>query len=556
MLVEAASNRNISVAVLDKNNAPAKQVNGTHPGVDGSFSDPQAIRKLGKQSDILTVEIEHVDTHVLEELEREAQAQGRKIDIQPSWQAIRSIQDKYLQKVTLLDGEVDGPESVSIPDSSTEALQKAADTLGLPFMLKARTGAYDGKGNYPIKTRGDFKAAVEMLKNRPLYAEKWVDFTKELAVMVVKTKEEAGTKNWESSTLSYPTVETVHEDSICKLVYAPARGISAETNRNAQQLARRAVASFKGKGIFGVEMFLLKNNSILVNEIAPRPHNSGHYTIEACRLSQYDAHLLAILDRPVPTKGLQLLKPSITLNILGGADPHSYLTLANAADAIGAKVHLYGKGKATKGRKMGHLTILGDSMDEAEAEIRPLVAIADEIRTESTPRKPIQRPNPLLAVVTGSESDQPHLEAGYEILRELGIPYEKRILSAHRTADEMAQYAKTADARGIKVIIAAAGGAAHLPGMMAANTSVLVIGLPIKPTVGDGMDSLVSMTNMPRGCPVATVGINNSPNAALVAAKILGGWDGAIKAKLDAYTGKARNDSLNNDRRLQEENDA
>ncbi len=556
MLVEAANNRNISIAVLDKNNAPAKQVNGTNPGVEGSFAESQTIRKLAKQSDILTVEIEHVDTQVLEELEREAQAQGRQIDIQPSWQAIRTIQNKYLQKVTLLEGEVDGTESIPIPESSAEALQKAADSLGLPFMLKARTGAYDGKGNYPIKTQKDFEAALKTLKNRPLYAEKWVDFTKELAVMVVKTREEAGTKNWEPSTLSYPTVETVHEDSICKVVYAPARGISAETNRNAQQLARRAVASFKGKGIFGVEMFLLKDNSILVNEIAPRPHNSGHYTIEACRLSQYDTHLLAILDRPIPAKGLQLLKPSIMLNILGGADPKSYLKLANAADAIGAKVHLYGKGKATKGRKMGHLTILGDSMEEAENEIRPLVAIADEIRKESGPHKSAPRPEPLVAVVTGSESDQPHLEACYDILKKFGIPFEKRILSAHRTADEMAKYAQNADERGIKVIIAAAGGAAHLPGMMAANTSVIVIGLPIKPTVGDGMDSLLSMTNMPRGCPVATVGINNSTNAALTAARILAGWDSAIKAKLEEYIGKARKDSLNNDRRLQDEHEA
>lgn len=556
MLVEAANNRHISIAVLDNNNSPAKQVNGTNPGVDGSFSDPQAIRKLAQKCDILTVEIEHVNTHVLEILEQEAQAQGTQFDVQPSWQAIRTIQDKFLQKVTLLEGNVDGTESIQIPHSSLEELQKAADSLGFPFMLKARTGAYDGKGNHPIKSMKDFEAALKALKNRPLYAEKWVNFTKELAVMVVKTKEVAGTNDWESSTSSYPTVETVHEDSICKLVYAPARGISAETNENAQQLARRAVASFKGKGIFGVEMFLLKDNSILVNEIAPRPHNSGHYTMEACRLSQYDAHLLAILDRPVPAKGLELLKPSIMLNVLGGADPKSYLELANAADAIGAKVHLYGKGKATKGRKMGHITILCDTMDEAENEIRSLVAIADRIRRESGPRKEVQRPEPLVAVITGSESDQPHLKACYDVFDKFGIPFEKRILSAHRTADEMTTFAKNANGRGIKVIIAAAGGAAHLPGMIAANTSVLVIGLPIKPTVGDGMDSLLSMTNMPRGCPVATVGINNSTNAALTAARILAGWDKAIKAKLEDYIGNARRDSLNNDRILQDEHNA
>lgn len=144
MLVEAANNRNISVAILDQPNSPAKQINASKIGVDGSFSDPQAIRKLAEQSDILTVEIEHVDTHVLEELEREAAARGKKLEIQPSWQAIRTIQDKYIQKETLIRGKVDVSESLPISTPSEEELHKVAKSLGLPFMLKARTGAYDG----------------------------------------------------------------------------------------------------------------------------------------------------------------------------------------------------------------------------------------------------------------------------------------------------------------------------------------------------------------------------------------------------------------------------
>lgn len=560
MLVESASNRNISIAVLDKENSPAKQVNGSNPGVDGSFSDPQAIRRLAKQCDILTVEIEHVNTHVLEDLEREAQVEGKKIDVQPSWETIRKIQDKFLQKLPLKDNGVEVVEFMPVTAASVEDLRKVGKSLGFPFMLKARTGAYDGKGNFPIKSENVFESALNILKDRPLYAEKWAEFTKELAVMVVKTKEEADTREWESSTLSYPTVETVHEDSICKLVYAPARSLSVETNRAAQQLARRAVASFKGKGIFGVEMFLLKDNSILVNEIAPRPHNSGHYTIEACRLSQYDTHLLAILDRPIPAKGLKLLKPSIMLNILGGEDPRSYLKLANAADAIGAKVHLYGKGTATKGRKMGHLTILGETMEEAESEVKSLIAIADDIRTEKVPRESERKTlskssgQPSVGVMAGSISDQDVLKGCYKTLKDLEIPFEKGIKSAHRTPDEMAKYAKEAGARGIKVIIGAAGGAAHLPGMMAAHSGpVPVIGLPIKPTVGDGSDSLVSMTNMPNGCPVLTVGVNKAVNAALGAARILAGWDDALASRLKAYVDRTAQESLENDRRLQQE---
>ena len=554
MLLEAANNRNINIAILDKKGSPAKQVNPTNLGVDGSFSDAQAIRKLASQCDILTVEIEHVDTQALEDLERESLSQGKKIEIQPSWQAIRKIQDKYLQKMILEQTGVSTAKSLSV-FSSTEAVSSVAEVLGLPFMLKASKGAYDGRGNYPINSREDISLALEYLGGRPLYAEQWAHFTKELAVMVVKTKDEADTSRWKSFTVSYPTVETVHEDSICKLVYAPARGISAQVDQQARQLARKAVAAFRGKGIFGVEMFLLKDNSILVNEIAPRPHNSGHYTIEACRLSQYDTHLLAILDRPIPAKATELLKPAIMLNILGGTDPTSYLRLAIAADAVGAKVHLYGKGSATKGRKMGHLTIVAETMEEAEKDVESLICIANEIRAEKSTTgisTLTSKISPLVGVITGSISDQPHLEACYKIFHDFDIPFEKGIKSAHRTPDAMAGYAKSASSRGIKVIIAAAGGAAHLPGMVAAfSKSVPVIGLPIKPSIGDGWDSLVSMTNMPRGCPVLTVGVNNAVNAALGAARILASWDEGLRMKVEGYVDNAASESLGNDRKLQ-----
>ena len=384
----------------------------------------------------------------------------------------------------------------------------------------------------------------------------------EIAVMVVKIKNEADPLAWESSTKSFPTVETIHQDSICKLVYAPARGLSDRLNAQAQKLARRAVASFKGKGVFGVEMFLLKDDSILINEIAPRPHNSGHYTIEACRFSQYDAHLLAILDRPIPPKSLQLLNPAIMLNILGGSDPNSFLGLANAADAAGARVHLYGKGTATKGRKMGHLTLVGDSMPELEEEMRHLIRGADGLHDEEPPEQPLLDPatapparsEPVISITTGSISDQPHLKDCYSILTHLAIPFEKRITSAHRTPSSMAAYASAAPARSsIKVIIAAAGGAAHLPGMVAAfSKTVPVIGLPIKPSIGDGWDSLVSCTSMPRGCPVLTVGVNNATNAALGAARIVAGWDEGVKRRLEAYVDRAEKESLENDRKLLE----
>lgn len=324
---------------LDAPNSSAKQVSNHDGHVDGSFKDADAISKLASKSDVVTIEIEHVDTYMLENIAKTS-------DVQPSWKTIRTIQDKYLQKEHLQSNGVATAQSIALEGPSLSQLEKASQSLGLPLMLKSRREAYDGRGNYAVKSKDDFKPALEALaSNKDLYAEKWAEFRMELAVMVVKTKD---------NVLSFPTVETIHENSICKLVYAPARGVSKSINEQAQALARKAVACFEGKGVFGVEMFLLQDDTLLVNEIAPRPHNSGHYTIEGCPISQYEAHLRAILDLPIHQEDLELREPAIMLNILGGDKPDSHLQFAKEAlKQRRTKVHLYGKGQARKGRKMG-----------------------------------------------------------------------------------------------------------------------------------------------------------------------------------------------------------
>lgn len=529
MFVEAANRLNIQVNVLDAGHAPAKKIAHHSNHTDGSFKDFGAISKLAQTCDVITIEIEHVDTHVLEQIDS-------KSDIQPSWQTIRMIQDKYIQKEHLIKNGVSTAHSILIQTNDQQGLEVAGRQLGFPFMLKSRTDAYDGRGNFPVKSPSDFVAALETLGKRPLYAEKWAEFKMELAVMVVKTKD---------GVLSYPVVETVHEDSICKLVYAPARGVSPEVQRHAQELARKAVACFTGKGIFGVEMFMLPDQTLLVNEIAPRPHNSGHYTIEACPTSQYEAHLRAILDLPIRKESLQLREPAIMLNILGGQDADSHIKIAEKAlEVPRTQIHLYDKGAARPGRKMGHVTVTAATMSECETILAPLVAAVDAQRrerlgipqshstTSSTTSSPAR-----VAVIMGSYSDLPVLKPGLELLGSLGIPVATRITSAHRTPRHMADFTSSLDTAlpAVKVVIAAAGGAAHLPGMAAAHTSHPVIGVPVKPSIGDGMDSLVSMTNMPRGVPVATVGINNSINAAILAARILGTVDAGVRERLEAY---------------------
>ena len=238
--------------------------------MDGSFKDPKAIRLLAQKCDVLTVEIEHVDTDVLEELavgeqtdENWRRSKGTKVEIQPSWHTIRTIQDKYTQKEHLSEHGIATATSVPIEQNSLQELQDAAKELGFPFMLKSRTEAYDGRGNYPVEDESKLHKVLHVCQNRPLYAEKWADFRMELAVMVVKM-EECVTEDWKGSTLAFPVAETVHEESICKLVYVPARGISDSTMQQARDLAQSAVATFRGKGVFGVEMFLLEDGKRLV----------------------------------------------------------------------------------------------------------------------------------------------------------------------------------------------------------------------------------------------------------------------------------------------------
>ena len=580
MLVEAASRLNIKVAVLDSDNAPAKQINlvASDKHVTGSFAKASDVKALASKCDVLTYEIEHVDTKILEDLEEDKPfIQGTTWSrIQPSWKTVRTIQDKFLQKQHFAKFGIPTAKSIAVGTSEPQGLKEIADQLGYPLMLKSRTESYDGRGNYPVKSVSDIEPALKALEGRPLYAEKWAHFKMELAVMIVKTNREDSLDNWEPNTLSYPTVETIHEDSICKLVYVPPRNVSRKVALEAQELARRAVSTFPGTGVFGVELFLLRDDSLVVNEIAPRPHNSGHYTIEACHMSQYQAHIRAILPElasEIPPAATELkVDAAMMLNILGGPQPDSHLLVAKAALKIpGAEVHLYGKGEGRPGRKMGHITICGKSISECEIKMHPLILLADAIRAYRNDKLPVsaatimstakelEKSNPvptakaLIAVVMGSDTDLATLRPGLTILDTMNIPYEVNITSAHRTPQFMLDFGKTAAARGIKAIIAAAGGAAHLPGMMASETSVPVIGVPVKASSLDGLDSLLSIVQMPRGVPVATVGIGNSTNAAILAARIIGNSYPSARKWVEDHLEQMDDENMEKQHRLQRE---
>ncbi|KAG0281067.1 phosphoribosylaminoimidazole carboxylase ade2 [Linnemannia exigua] len=474
MVQEAASRLNISLTILDEPlDAPAKQVNAFQTHLQGSFKDPIKIRELAQQVDVITVEIEHVDTHVLKELE----ASGKSIHPTPA--TISLIQDKYLQKQHLAKYQIPLADSLDCPDQ--EAIEKAGQVFGYPFMLKAKTMAYDGKGNYVVKSQEDLKdARSKLAPGVPLYAERWAKFDRELAVMVVRSVT--------GEVRSYPVVETVHKNSICHLVFAPAQvgrgltGTSDETfstsiQERAKKVAENAITSLSGAGVFGVEMFLMQDGM---------------------------------------------------LNILGAGDK-TYVASELAYGIPGTTTHLYGKKECKAGRKMGHITVVGDSMQEVHDRLLPMVMAMDP-KDES----PFNL-DPMVSIVMGSDSDLKVMEDAAKILTKMGVPFELSLVSAHRTPERMYHFGRMADKRGIKVIIAGAGGAAHLPGMVAALTPLPVIGVPVRGSTLDGVDSLHSIVQMPRGVPVATVAINNSTNAALLAVRMLGSFIPSYLDRMEKY---------------------
>ncbi|EPQ59796.1 Phosphoribosylaminoimidazole carboxylase [Gloeophyllum trabeum ATCC 11539] len=535
MLAASASLLNVNVVILDVgDNGPAKQViTPRRPElahIDGSFADPDKIRELASRVDVLTVEIEHVNADVLEEVQKSGS-----VIVHPSPTTIRTIQDKFLQKEHLRAKGCPVSEFLRV-DSNVESIHVAANKLGLPLMLKSRTLAYDGRGNFVLRELSQAQAAIEFLGDRPLYAEKWVPFCQEIAVMVVR--------NTAGEVRSYPVVQTIHKESIMHLVFAPLRNRDPAVASRAQAVAEQAIATFEGAGIFGVEMFLMDDGTIYINEIAPRPHNSGHYTIEACETSQYENHLRAILSLPLGSTALKVPSAAM-LNLIGLSSNMSDLTpVIEAANlAPGATVHLYGKSECRKGRKMGHITLVADSDAELADRLRPLLQALLSPQAEIDKYTPVPVPShshpfPLVGVIMGSDSDLPVMLPAARILDHFKIPYELTIVSAHRTPDRLVGYARSAASRGLRVVIAGAGGAAHLPGMVAAMTALPVIGVPVKGSSLDGVDSLHSIVQMPRGIPVATVAINNGTNAGLLAVRILSaGIPHLVKAMEDYLAG-------------------
>ncbi len=344
MMVKAAKRLGCTCVVLDPlQGSPAGQVAGHQ--IVGDYSDPAMLRELAESCDVITFELEDIETGTLIALE----AEGHRIYPRPELLAM--IQDKYRQKVFLREAGIPTSDFIDMPKPDAAAFAG----FGYPLVQKARRGGYDGRGVVVMQDADAFAGHLAA----PSYVERFVEADKELAVMVAR--------NVGGECRAYPTVEMrFHpQDNVLDFLVAPA-SVAAEVARRAEALAVRTVEAMDGVGVFGIEMFLTAGGELLVNEVAPRTHNSGHHTIEACVTDQFEQHLRAILG--LPLGDTRQLTPATMVNLLGEPGYEGRPVIAGLAAALaipGVCVHIYGKAVTKPGRKMGHVTVIDDSLEAA-----------------------------------------------------------------------------------------------------------------------------------------------------------------------------------------------
>lgn len=356
MITEAAKNlsEHISeITVLDPTeNCPAAQAGAKQ--IVGDFKDELAILKLAEQSDIITYEIESGNTDVLSKL---------KAKIEPSPSTLGIIQDKFSQKTFLSENEL--PVSQFYEITSLDDLHEKIKELGLPVLLKSRRDAYDGRGNFKITSSDEIEKAYHHFDGKSLMVEKFVNFKMEVSVIAAR--------NTKGDIATYPLVENIHENNILKMTIAPAR-TSDDVISNAGDIAKKTMEVLKGAGVFGVEMFIDQDDKIIINEIAPRVHNSGHHTLQSCKTSQFEQHLRAILGLELGST--DLVHKTVMCNILGpDGFEGKYKPVQLEKDGVYLK--MYRKDVSKPQRKLGHFNVvdLNDSKDVSE-----LLEMADEIK--------------------------------------------------------------------------------------------------------------------------------------------------------------------------------
>ena len=365
MLTEAAKKmpEHVSkVIVLDPNQNCSASLVGAEQIV-ADFKNRDAIIELSEKVDIITYEIESGDSDVLKSVENNA-------EINPSPETLRIIQDKFLQKTFLQNNNIPIPDFIKVNniEDVTEGLKK----FGYPALLKARRDAYDGKGNFKIDSKNEIQEAYDYFKGQKLMLEKFVPFKMEVSVIA--------SRNTKGEIKTYPLVENIHEKNILRQTIAPAR-TSNEVSQKAEKIASDTMDVLRGAGVFGIEMFVTQNDEIVINEIAPRVHNSGHHTLQSGKTSQFEQHLRAILG--LELGNTELMHNTIMYNILGNLDfEGEYKKIEFSEKNIFLK--MYEKKISKPLRKLGHLNLVGSDNQTVDKLLEELSYIKHKVEIKST----------------------------------------------------------------------------------------------------------------------------------------------------------------------------
>jgi 5-(carboxyamino)imidazole ribonucleotide synthase len=364
MLTEAAKKmpEHISkVIVLDPNQNCSASLVGAEQ-IIADFKDRDAIVDLSKKVDIITYEIESGDSDVLKSVESNA-------EINPSPETLKTIQDKFLQKTFLQNNHIPVPAFIKI--ENIEEVKIGLKKFGYPALLKARRDAYDGKGNFKIDSENEIQEAYDYFKGQKLMLEKFVPFKMEVSVIA--------SRNTKGEIKTFPLVENIHEKNILRETIAPAR-TSIDVSKKAEKIASDTMNVLKGAGVFGIEMFVTQNDEIVINEIAPRVHNSGHHTLQSSKTSQFEQHLRAILG--LDLGNTELVYNTIMYNILGNSDfQGEYKKMIVTEKNIFLK--MYEKKISKPLRKLGHLNLVGSDNQTIDQLLDELSQIKDKVKVQS-----------------------------------------------------------------------------------------------------------------------------------------------------------------------------
>ena len=344
MMALAAKASGFKIAVLDPTpNCPCGQVADIE--ITANYDDLNALQQLAEVSDVITFEFENISGEALDTLMSHAYVpQGSEL--------LKISQNRITEKRTITEsGAKVAPYAVVRTEGD---LYEQAEVIGYPCVLKTATGGYDGKGQYVIKCKEDLEEAAKLIQQSECVLEAWIAFSKEISVIVAR--------NVNGETKVFPVAENIHQENILHQSIVPAR-ISEETEQLALEQAILIANSMKMVGLLAVEMFVTEDGEIYINEMAPRPHNSGHYTMEACETSQFEQHIRAVCNWRLGDT--ELLKPVVMVNILG---EHMDALLKNVPTLDNWKIHLYGKSEPKVKRKMGHVNIVRDNTDLALIE--------------------------------------------------------------------------------------------------------------------------------------------------------------------------------------------